>query len=139
MYKRQDSTGAFVIKDASDLVHHALTAWKTGLLPANADDVAPGASGVVLKITRGLEASGRVLQKDGTPFKGYVSLFLEGSDYRVSAQTDGDGRFTAKPLRAGTYRVEESLSVRRYGESGVGRKCGTIKAGDKDVELRMTE
>ena len=79
-----------------------------------------------------------MLQRDGTPFAdGRVSLVLEGGDYRVSAPTDADGRFTAKALKDGVYRVEASMNVIRAGQTP--RACGTIKAGDKDVEMRMTE
>jgi protocatechuate 3,4-dioxygenase beta subunit len=137
---RTDANGAFTIRDASDIARYTVRAWKSDFVPATADDVAPGATGLALRIVRGLEASGRVLLPDGSPFaKRYVQLLLEGGDYRVSAQTDADGRFTAKALKDGVYRVEEVVSSRRYGESGVGRKCGTIKAGEKDVELKMAE
>ena len=77
---------------------------------------------------------------DGKPLANdHVQLFLEGGDYRVWAQTDADGRFTAKALRDGVYRVEETISAIRPGQKATPRACGTIKAGDKDVELQFAE
>jgi RNA polymerase sigma factor (sigma-70 family) len=137
---RTDANGVFTIRDASDVGRYVMKASKFERVPAQIDDVAAGAAGVSIRLVRGREASGRVLQRDGTPFAdGRVSLVLEGGDYRVSAPTDADGRFTAKALKDGVYRVESSPTVIRSGEKATTRACGTIKAGEKDVELRMTE
>jgi len=133
---RTDADGVFTIRDASDVGRYVARASKSDRVPAQIDDVAAGAAGLSLRLVRGREASGRVLQRDGTPFAdGRVSLVLEGGDYRVSAPTDADGRFTAKALKDGVYRVEASMNVIRAGQTP--RACGTIKAGDKDVEMRL--
>jgi protocatechuate 3,4-dioxygenase beta subunit len=137
---KTDADGAFTIADVSDVVRYGVRAVKQDHVPGETADIAAGASGVVLRIVRGLEASGRALTKDGTPFaKGAVQLLLDGSDYHVSAPTDADGRFAAKALKDGVYRVEEVLTVIRPGDSGKPRVFGSIKAGDKDVELRQTQ
>ncbi len=137
---RTDAAGVFTIRDASDVGRYVVTASKPDRVPAQIDDVAAGAAGLSIRLVRGLEASARVLQRDGTPFaNGYVRLLLEGGDYRVSAKTDDDGRFTATGLREGVYRVEEMFTSVPFGSTAKPRPCGTIRPGDKDVDLRMTQ
>ena len=132
--------GSFTLDGVSDLVTYVVSAAKGDVLRGETAGVAPGASGVRVRLVVGLEASGRVLQKDGRPFaNAYVDLALEGGDFRKSAPTDADGRFTAKGLRPGVYRVEEVLTVLRPGDSGKPRACGTIRAGESDAVLQMTE
>ena len=135
-----DAKGAFTIANASDLVRYSLVTSVEDRPPAFAKDVAPGATGVVLKVPRTRETTGRVLLADGKPYaNAYVEFSLEGTDWRTSAKTDAEGRFTASTLPDGVLRVEESFSVRRYGDRMTPRTCGTIHAGDKDVELKFTE
>jgi RNA polymerase sigma factor (sigma-70 family) len=137
---RTGADGVFTIRDASDVSRYVVKASKYQLVPAQIDDVAAGAAGLSIRLVRGLEASARVLQRDGTPFAdGYVRLVLEGGDYRVSAKTDDDGRFTATGLREGVYRVEEMFTSVPFGSTAKPRPCGTIRPGDKDVDLRMTQ
>jgi RNA polymerase sigma-70 factor (ECF subfamily) len=137
---RTDATGAFTIANTSELVRYSLRARVNDRPPVFAADVAPGAAGIVLKVTRGRETSGRVLLADGTPYaNGYLEFALEGTDWRDSTKTDSEGRFTVNSLPEGGLRVMEMFVSRRYGERMTPRTCGTIRAGDKDVVLKFTE
>jgi RNA polymerase sigma-70 factor (ECF subfamily) len=137
---RTDAKGAFVLGNASDLVRYSLITSVKDRPPAFAADVAPGAAGLVLKLTRGRETSGRVLLADGTPYaNGYLELALEGADWRTSTKTDAEGRFSVSALPDGEIRVEELFLERRYGDRMTPRSLGTVRAGDKDVVLKFTE
>lgn len=137
---RTDAGGAFVLSEVSDVVRYSLRALAKDRVPSFANDVAPGAGGIVLTCTRGREASGRVLLKDGTPYaNGYLEFTIDGVEWRDSTKTDADGRFGVTALPEGDIRVSEMFVSRRYGERLTPRALGTFRAGDKDVVLKFTE
>jgi hypothetical protein len=94
---------------------------------------------VVIEI--GFTASGRLLAGDGKPLTGTQLRFVATGHEAPErhAETDGEGRFTVDGLRDGEYRVE--LWPKVVLEAGdpmpEWRPVGTIRARDKDVELRV--
>ena len=112
----------------------------------------------VSEVEGGIELESEALvftgKKDGAPIsfpfanvrhakrlRGSPVLLLEwewDGDHRKTAVTDADGRFTATGLREGVYGVEElPTTTSSSGSPPEPRPCGTIRAGDRDVELRM--
>ena len=140
VFAQTQADGTFVLDGVSDLAPYVVSVSRSDFLDAQVDDVAPGASGVRIRLLRGLRATGCILQSDDRPFaNGFVTLTLQDGDHRVTVATDADGRFTATGLREGVYRVEEMLMSVPSGSTPKPRPCGTIRAGDEDVDLRMTQ
>jgi energy-converting hydrogenase Eha subunit B len=100
------------------------------------DDVAAGASAVRIVVPKGLEASGRVVDDKGAPVKGgqiFVHLVGDPNQSQV-ASIDESGNFTLRGLGEGTY---EARAMVRSGAARSTHNCGTLKAGESGVELRM--
>lgn len=137
---RTDAAGRFTLHDASDASRYVVRATKQDFVLAQIDDASAGAAGLAIQMVRGLRASGRVLRSAGTPLaQGVVILTLEKGQHRASAVTDAEGRFTAAGLREGVYRVDATTGLDPSGSTANRRACGTIRAGDEGVELRMIE
>jgi hypothetical protein len=100
-------------------------------------DVAPGATGVTIRLVRGLPIRGRLVDVAGKAIAPATLVFrTEHGDIEASAYADADGRFAVENLLPGAYRVEQMTSK---GGEFVYVLCGTIRAGDEAVELRRTE
>jgi hypothetical protein len=108
-----------------------------GRVPAHTFVRAP-VSDVRVVVEKGFEASGRVLDGDGKPVPAaQLRLIPEGHDApERSANTDSQGRFTATGLREGEYRVETWPRASPTTGDREWQPVGTIRARDKDVELR---
>jgi RNA polymerase sigma factor (sigma-70 family) len=139
VFGQTQADGTFVLDGVSDLARCVVSVSKAEFLDAQTGDVAPGATDVRIRLARGLRATGRILQADGNPFANcVVTLTLDAGEHRVTVVADADGRFTAAGLREGTYRVEVRLSI-SSGPSARPRSCGTLRAGELDLVLRMTQ
>lgn len=131
--------GTFVLDGVSDLTKYDVSVSSAEFLDQQADDVAPGTSDVRIKLVRGLRATGRILQADGKAFANcVVTLTLQDGEHRVGVAADADGRFTAVGLHEGTYRVEARPSF-SSGPPAKPRPCGTLRAGDVNVDLVTTK
>jgi RNA polymerase sigma factor (sigma-70 family) len=129
--------GAFEIVGVAAFGTYEVSAGVNERAPIRATDVAPGTSGIVLRLTRGLHASGRVLDAAGKPLPRATLIFkIESGHREAQIVTDVDGRFTIDNLLPGAYRVENF--VFRDGK-GVYVPCGGLKAGDEGVEIRRSE
>jgi hypothetical protein len=115
---------------------YSVAASAAGRARAKADDVAAGAGAVRIVLVKGLEASGRVVDDKGAPVKGgriFVQLSTDPSQSQ-SGTIDDAGNFTLTGLVDGTY---DAMAVPLAGPRQSYSKCGTLKAGDVGVELRM--
>jgi len=106
-----------------------------GRARGKSEDIAAGASGVRIVSPKGFEASGRLLDDKGAPVKSgrIIARSTSDSNQVQFATIDGEsGSFTLKGLAEGTYEVQAYVN----GING-SKKCGTLKAGDTGVDLRM--
>jgi RNA polymerase sigma-70 factor (ECF subfamily) len=129
--------GAFEIQGVPAFGKFEVSATLNKRLPIRVLDVAPGATGVKLRLVRGLPASGRLLGADGKPVTPATLVFrTEHGEIEASAYADDNGRFVVTNLLPGEYRVEQMTSK---GGEFVYLSWGTIHAGDEGVELRRVE
>jgi protocatechuate 3,4-dioxygenase beta subunit len=132
---RINDDGSFEITGVVPGSTYTLTAFAAGKAATTMEDVAPSAA-VRIVVTKGLDASGHLLDDHGQPVKqATVYLQKEGSNQMSnSAQTGDDGQFTFSGLSSGTY--EATVWIRSGSNKGM-VKCGTLRAGDTAAELRM--
>jgi RNA polymerase sigma-70 factor (ECF subfamily) len=129
--------GAFEIVGVAAFGTYDVSTGVNERAPVRALDVPPGTSGVVLRMTRGLHASGRLVDAAGKPVPKATLIFkIESGHREAQVIADADGRFTIDNLLPGAYRVENF--VFRDGK-GVYLPCGGLNAGDEGVELRRSE
>jgi RNA polymerase sigma factor (sigma-70 family) len=129
--------GTFELSGLDALQLHVVEASKPGVFAVErSDPVRPGARDVVLRMRRGLHATGRVVDAEGKPV-GRVSILRfiaqDGSDFAI--KTDDAGRFDVWGLAEGSYRVLAQVVQTASGK--VLNGTATLKAGDKDVDLRF--
>src|SRR5262249_40601435 len=110
-----------------------------GYVGAKVENVAPGTKDLRISMTKGLTASGRVVDASGKAVANtQVGLRHSDGTHRQRAQTEGDGRFTADGFVEGSYEVQ--VYVRQAdGRSTKAQSAGSLKAGDRDVELRLPQ
>jgi protocatechuate 3,4-dioxygenase beta subunit len=133
---RVKEDGTFEITGLAGSTTYKLIAQAPGRASARIDDVAAGAANVHIVLAKGLESAGSVRDEDGNPVKqGQIQLRLvDDPDIRAYAQTDDEGAFKVQGLAEGVYDAE--CFVRTAANRGY-RKCGTLKAGDTAVALRI--
>ena len=137
-YAQKEGRFRFIGLDPTQ--RYRLVVLQPGLAPAKADDVAPGTQDVRLRLFTGLQVQGRVLAADGSPLaKAFVRLRRQGVDNQPTVQADAEGKFFAQGLVDGEYAVDVSVAGKSEDSIRDWRECGTIRAGDKDVELRTTK
>jgi protocatechuate 3,4-dioxygenase beta subunit len=135
-YAQSHDDGTFEIGGLATGGVYAITATASGRARGRLEDVAAGASAVRIVVPKGLEASGRVLDDKGSPVKGgqiFVHLTSDPNQSQA-ASIDESGNFTLHGLGEGTYEaraISKSAADHNY------HSCGTLKAGDAGVELRM--
>jgi protocatechuate 3,4-dioxygenase beta subunit len=129
--------GTFAIQGVPDAGTSTVEAKVNKRAPMRALDVAPGATDVQIRLVRGARAGGRLLDSAGKPVTPATLVFrTEHGDVEASAYVDAEGRFAVDNLLPGAYRVEQMTSK---GGEFVYVFCGTIRAGDENVDLRRTE
>ncbi|MCE9635623.1 MAG: sigma-70 family RNA polymerase sigma factor [Planctomycetes bacterium] len=130
--------GAFAVDGAARGATYALVVRKVGFAPTRIGSAAAGSAGMQIRLSRGVSAGGRVVDASGNPL---ANVQLQLTDEVVgdpySAKTDADGRFTVEHLGAGTYRVEALFPT--PGKPCVVRQCGSLRGGDSNAQLRMSE
>jgi protocatechuate 3,4-dioxygenase beta subunit len=135
-YARSGKDGSF---EATGLVAGAtynIQSNLPGRVRGKAEDVSAGADGVRVVMPKGFEASGRVLDEKGAPVKG-GQIFVQSSgdsSLSQSAAIDESGNFTLKGLAEGVY---EAQAMTQSATTKSLKKCGTLKAGESGVELRI--
>ncbi len=119
------------------------TRWRLVAAPCDHDltaasaEAAPGEHDVRLVCAAGLRAAGRVLTSDGSPLAdALVRLRRAGPENERYARTDAEGRFVAKGLLEGEYRVEAATAPPTDGRPWDWRDCGTLRAGETTADLR---
>jgi hypothetical protein len=130
--------GGFALEGAARGATYTLVVLKAGFAPTRVETADAGSTGVQVRLSRGVSSAGRVVDASGHPLA-YVELQLIdevlGDPY--TAKTDADGRFTVEHLGAGTYRVEALFPS--PGEACVVRQCGSLRGGESDARLRVSE
>jgi hypothetical protein len=128
--------GTFELTGLAAGASYKLLAQSSARATARVDDVAAGTANVAIVLRKGLEAAGVVTDEDGNPVKQGTIQFrhTDDPDIRAFAQTDDDGKFKVQGLADGAYDAE--CFVRTSPNRGY-RKCGTLKAGDAGVALRI--
>jgi RNA polymerase sigma-70 factor (ECF subfamily) len=136
---RSAADGSFKLDRLDASRPYVLRATKAGAcLPAATDDVAPGAKDVVVRVKRGLRATGRVVGPDGKALRPAVLRFKpDGGGAAFSIVTDAESRFDVWGLVEGGYTVEAVVAQTQGGK--IVRGTATIRAGDRDVEIRFSE
>lgn len=116
-----------------------------GYAPEVREGVAAGTTGVLITLQKGRKIAGVVLLPDGSPAPNvWVSVQGEGGNNQ-SDQTDEDGRFEVKNLKAGTCTVSARIQSWRGGPMGLNEKRPNIRdttvtgvaAGTETVQIRL--
>ena len=99
-------------------------------------DVKPGGEAVVLKVKKGVPASGRLLDAHGDPVRTHLlsAMHIEG-DPGPGARTaihGNEGRFDFAGLAPGKHRILAYVDGKQV-------VVGELDAPAKDVELRLPE
>lgn len=101
-----------------------------------AQHVEPGTEDVVLRVKRGAEISGRLVDASGNPVGTHLlGGFSQGGDGYMQAWTSADaeeGRFTLKGIREGPVRLSAYLGGRFV-------QLGTFTAPAKDLVVTVPE
>jgi uncharacterized GH25 family protein len=117
---------------------YRLDARTTGRVNESVDNVAAGAKDVRIVVGKGLEASGKLSDAAGKPMPSAHVVFANADGKHIqSCQTDAAGRFTVSGLAEGAH--EAKVYVRNADGNGDWKPVGTIKGGDRDVELRVPQ
>lgn len=136
-YAQPKPDGAWEIAGLEAGESYTLAAQSQGRVNSTVEDVAAGSKGVRIVLAKGLEASGRLVDGSGKGLAN-VQISFAHSDGKHSqwAQTQADGRFTAAGLVDGSYEAK-AWQQSADGRSGDWKSVGSIKAGDRDAELRL--
>jgi RNA polymerase sigma factor (sigma-70 family) len=121
-------------------VAYDLSTFVDGRVPAKRRAEAPAAD-LRIVIETGFGASGCLLGSDGTRIaRAQLRFVAKGHEApERQAETGADGRFTVDGLRDSEYRVEmwPKVVLKPGDPKPEWQPVGTIRARDKDVELRM--
>jgi protocatechuate 3,4-dioxygenase beta subunit len=133
---RVKENGTFELTGLSAGTSYKLVVMSPGRATARVDDVAAGAANVRIVMVKGLESAGFLRDEEGNPVKqGQIQFRLtDDPDIRTYAMTDDEGAFKAIGLAEGVYDAECMV---RTSSNRSWRKCGTLKAGDAGVTLRI--
>ena len=136
-YSQPKADGTWEIAGLESGERYTLTAQAQGRVNTTVEDVVAGSKDVRIVLAKGLEASGRLVDAAGKGL-GAVQISFTHTDGKHSqwAQTQPDGRFTVAGLVEGSYEAK-AWQVSADGRSGDWKSVGSIKSGDRDVELRL--
>ncbi|HEX6813386.1 MAG TPA: sigma-70 family RNA polymerase sigma factor [Planctomycetota bacterium] len=134
-WARTSSDGTFSISGLVPDASYDVSVRQRGRVPASRKGVASGSSSLRVELGKGLEVQGRLVDAAGRP-QGHATLRFAAAagGARTATRTDAEGRFAISGLVTGTYSVEASVAT---GGNVVARPCGTVEAGQRDVELRL--
>jgi protocatechuate 3,4-dioxygenase beta subunit len=114
-----------------------VTVHAKGYVRQTVADVGTGTTTVRVVMRPGLSVSGKLVDSADKPLASANLSLTHASEQGVqqSARTDTEGRFAADGLVPGEYQV--TVMVREGGNRWVNRPCGTLRAGDQGVQLRV--
>jgi protocatechuate 3,4-dioxygenase beta subunit len=131
--------GAFEIVGLEKGRAYSLRATMQTRATAKIENVEVGAPGIKLVLAKGLTSSGRVVDAAGKGLSRVHVAFTQAGakedDDTKGAQTDEDGAFTVAGLAPGAYDAKALVAKPDGGNEW--KPCGTLKAGDSNVELRV--
>jgi 5-hydroxyisourate hydrolase-like protein (transthyretin family) len=138
-YTQGKADGTFEIAGVQAGQTYRLDAQAQGRVGAHVDDVAAGAKDVRIVLAKGLEASGRLSDAAGKPMaQSQISFVRKDGNQNQWVQCDAGGRFTVGGLLEGVYDAKVYVPGAE-GKGGEWKAVGTIRGGDRDVELRMPQ
>jgi uncharacterized GH25 family protein len=130
--------GAFELGGLEKGRTYTVTATMQTRVAAKTENVEVGATGIKLVLAKGLTSSGRVLDAAGKALSGVHVSFTPAEkkdDLDVkSARTGDDGSFTVAGLLPGAYEAKALVTTDAGNQW---KPCGTVKAGDANLELRV--
>ena len=130
--------GTFRIEGLDASHTFTVRAWKSNAYaPTAAADVVPGTTEVVLRLSRGLRLSGRIVDAAGCALPGVYELVPEVGGRGTGFEATADGRFEVAGLAPGTWRIE--ARVVRGSDGKYLQGTATVRAGDENVEVRLGE
>jgi protocatechuate 3,4-dioxygenase beta subunit len=136
-YAQPKPDGAWEIAGLEAGEKYTLAAQSQGRVNATVDEVAAGTKDVRISLAKGLEATGRLVDGAGKGLANVqISFTHPDGKHTQWTQTQADGRFTAAGLVEGSYEAK-AWQQSADGRSGDWKSVGTIKAGDRDAELRL--
>ncbi len=133
------SDGTFEIAGLQAGETYTVQAQAQGRVNAQADEVVAGSKDLRLVLAKGLECTGRLTDAAGKAMAAtWISFAHSDGKHSQWTQTDADGKFTAGGLLEGTH--EAKIYVQKADNTGGDwKQAGSVKAGDRDVELRLTQ
>lgn len=135
-WTRSQADGRFQISGLVANASYRVAAHQRGRVPTT-QSVLAGSTDLRLQLVRGLSVSGRLLDAAGNPLADTnLSLVNAATSRTVGTRTDGEGHFATTGLVAGTYAVEVWTGA---ANNLVKQGCGTVEAGQQDVELRLRQ
>jgi hypothetical protein len=135
-WTRSQADGRFQISGLVANASYRVAARLRGRVPATQSATA-GSTDLRLQLVLGLGVRGRLLDASGNALADTnLSLVNATTSRAVGSRTDAEGRFAATGLVAGTYRVEVWTGAANH---LVKQDCGTVEAGQEDVELRLRQ
>lgn len=131
--------GTFEISGLQSGESYTVTAQAQGRVNAQVEDVVAGSKDVRLVLPKGLECTGRLTDAAGKAMAStWISFTHSDGKHTQWTQTDAEGKFTAGGLVEGTH--EAKVYVQKADNTGGDwKQAGSLKAGDRDVELRLTQ
>ena len=131
-----DADGRFEVRGLVPGTRYSIDVNGGGALPGERVVSVAGARDVRIVATRGLTIGGVLEDENGKPLPA-CRILLEpheaGSDPKWGL-TDEHGRFAIEGLAPGTWHIGAWSSVRGVEDM---RPCGSARAGDTDVTLRV--
>lgn len=129
--------GAFEVGGLEAGATCTLQVQAQGYVNTTVENVAAGAKDVRIVLAKGLEASGTLYGADGKPAATtHIQFQHTDGTHQQYVQTDAAGRFTATGLVDGSYTAKVYVQ-KAEGKNGDWKEAGSLKAGDRNVELRL--